>query len=297
MSGRHWSRRELIGAAGVAVAGVALGPAPGAEAQAAAAPADPPFKLGTVTYNVPKDWDLPTLATLLPKAGISGVELRTTHAHGVEPSLSPTQRAEVRQRCADASLTLWGLGTVCEFHSPDPTTVAQNVRTCAEFVKLAHDVGARGVKVRPNGLPAEVPVEKTLEQIGKALRECGVVAADHGVEIWVEVHGAGTQEPRNMRAIMDHCGHRSVGVNWNSNVADIRDGSVREAFELLKPFLMSCHINNLWGPYPYRELFSLLRGSGYNRYTLCEVATPVKPEDGVLFFQCYKGLWRELARA
>ncbi|HTE18767.1 MAG TPA: sugar phosphate isomerase/epimerase family protein [Armatimonadota bacterium] len=296
MSNKHWSRRELMGAAGLAVTGGALGPAPEAAAQAASATGDPPFKLGTVTYNVPKDWDLPTLATLLPKAGITGVELRTTHAHGVEPSLSPAQRAEARQRCADAGLTLWGLGTVCEFHSPDPATVVRNVATCAEFVKLARDVGARGVKVRPNGLPAEVPVEKTLEQIGKALRECGSVAADHGVEIWVEVHGAGTQEPPHMRAIMDHCGHKSVGVNWNSNPTDVRDGSVREAFELLKPFLMSCHINNLWGPYPYRELFALLRGAGYTRYTLCEVGTPVKPEDGVLFFQCYKGLWRELAR-
>lgn len=273
----------------------AVGLPQAAEAQGPTA-GEPPFKLGTVTYNVPKDWDLKTLLTLLPKAGVSAVEFRTTHAHGVERSLSPSQRAEVKARGADAGLVLWGLGTTCEFHSPDPAVVRKNVEECAEWAKLARDIGAKGVKVRPNGLPKEVPVEKTLAQIGKALQECGKAAADQGVEIWVEVHGGGTQEPANMRKIMDHCGHKSVGVCWNSNGADVKNGSVKDSFELLRPFLMSCHINTLWGPYPYRELFSLLRQSGYDRYTLCEVGAPVKPEDGVVFFQCYKGLWRELSR-
>jgi sugar phosphate isomerase/epimerase len=287
------TRRELLAGVSGALAAGTLGVVDRAEAQIAG---DPPFKLGTVTYNVPKDWDLPTLCKLLPQAGVSGIEFRTTHAHGVEPSLSASQRAEVKLRCADAGLTIWGLGTVCEFQSPNPAEVRKHVESCAEFVKLAKEIGARGVKVRPNGLPKDADTEKTLEQIGKTLRECGDVARDHGVEIWVEVHGGGTQVPANMRKIMDHCGHKSVGICWNSNPTDVENGSVRGAFDLLKPFLMSCHINNLWGPYPYRELFSLLRTAGYDRYTLCEVGSAVKAEDGVLFFQCYKGLWKELAR-
>ncbi len=287
------SRRKLLmgSAAALALSTAERGRPAAAQGSAAL----PPFKLGTVTYNVPKDWDLPTLCAILPKNGVEAVEFRTTHAHGVEPTLSPAQRAEVKMRCADAGLVAWGLGTVCEFHSPDPTVVRKNIDTCAEFVKLAHDIGIRGVKVRPNGLPKEVPVDKTLEQIGAALRECGRVASDHGVEIWMEVHGAGTQEPVHSSRIMEHCGHQAVGLCWNSNGADVKDGSVKEAFGLMGRYVKSCHINTLWGPYPYRELFSLLRDAGYNRYTLCEVGTPVKPEDGALFFQCYRGLWKELA--
>ena len=83
---------------------------------------------------------------------------------------------------------------------------------------------------------------------------------------------------------------------WNSNPGEVRDGSVRAAFDLLRPYLRHCHINDLWGSYPYRELFSLFRAAGYDRYTLCEVGTPVHPEDGALFYRCYRGLWRELAR-
>lgn len=290
------SRREVLGGAGAALALNVLGMSGGAAAEGAREGSDPPFHLGTVTYNVPKDWDLPTLLKVLKQAGIDGVEFRTTHAHGVEPSLSPSQRTEVKQRCMDAGMRQVSLGSICEFQSPDPAAVRKNIEQCGEFIRLAKDIGARAVKVRPNGLPREVPVEKTLEQIGTALRECGAMAQDNGVEIWVEVHGNGTQEPPNTRKIMDHCSHQAVGLTWNSNPTDVKGGSVKASLELLRPFIRCCHINNLWGDYPYRELFALLRGSGFTGYTLCEVATPVKPEDGALFYQCYKGLWRELAR-
>jgi sugar phosphate isomerase/epimerase len=296
MMERRWTRRGMLAGAGTLAAVGALGLPEGAAAGGQRAAGDPPFRLGTVTYNVPKDWDLPTLLKTLKQVGMDGVEFRTTHAHGVETTLNSAQRAEVKQRCADAGIRQISLGTVCEFHSPDPAVVRKHVQDCGEWVRLAHDLGARGVKVRPNGLPREVPVEKTLEQIGKALQECGKVAADNGVEIWVEVHGGGTQEPANMRKIMEHCGLKSVGVTWNSNPTDVKNGSLRPSWELLQPWVRCCHINTLWGEYPYRELFGLLKTSGFTGYTLCEVGTPVRAEEGVLFFQCYKGLWRELSR-
>jgi hypothetical protein len=161
-------------------------------------------------------------------------------------------------------------------------------------VRLAHDIGARGVKVRPNGLPKEGPAEKTLEQIGKALIECGQFAREHGVEIWMEVHGAGTQIPANARRIMDACGHPSVGITWNSNPTDVSNGSVRESFELLKPYILCCHITELWNDYPYRELFRLLKAANYDRYTLCEIGASIRAENGVTFLRCYRALWRAL---
>jgi len=283
------TRREVLQGAALALGALA--------APTAAAEGEPPFGLGTVSYNVPKDWTLDQLLDILPKAGLHALEFRTTHAHGVEPSLSAAQRADVKARCTAAGLKQLSLGTVCEFHSPDPAVVKGHVETCREFVKLARDIGAIGVKVRPNGLPRDVPVEKTLEQIGRALRECGAIGEAHGVEIWVEVHGGGTQEPANMRRIMDHCGHPWVGVNWNSNPTDVKDGSVKESFELLRPFLKTVHINNLASGYPYRELFGLLRAAGFKRYTLNEVGTAVPPFMGLAYFQEYRRQWLELARA
>jgi sugar phosphate isomerase/epimerase len=261
----------------------------------------PKFRLGIVTYMIAADWDLPTILKVCKNAGISDVELRTTHKHGVEPAVGKDARQAVRKQFADAGINLWGLGTTCEFQSPDPAAVRKNIETCKQFIDLAHDLGAHGVKVRPNGFPKEVPQEKTLEQIGKSLATCGQAAADAGVEIFVEVHGGGTQKPANMKTIMEQCGHPAVGACWNSNPEDVVDGSVKPSFELLRPWLKSCHINELYkdgqGRYPYRELFRLFRESGYDRVTLCEVAKPMPtPETGEELLRYYKALWTELAR-
>src|SRR5690606_2072927 len=135
--------------------------------------------------------------------GIEAVEFRTTHKHGVEPALSKSQREDVKKQCADGGLVIWGLGSTCEYHSPDAAVVRQRIEETKRFIDLAHDLGAKGVKVRPNGFPKEVSQEKTLEQIGRALGEVGRAAASAGVEIWCEVHGGGTSHPPHMKTMMD----------------------------------------------------------------------------------------------
>lgn len=251
------------------------------------------FKLGLVTYNMAKDWDIETIIAKCETLGYSGVELRTTHAHGVEPSLSAAQRQEVKQRFSDSNVRLVGLGTVCEYHAVDPAELRRHIATTVDFVKLAADVGAIGVKVRPNHFQdkAGVPREKTLEQIGIALRECGRAAQDHGVEIWLEVHGS-TRRPDHIRQILDTADHPSVGACWNSNADEPENGSIARWFRILQPYIRSCHINELTTSYPWRELFMLLKEAGYNRYTLAEIPESSDP-DRVLSY--YAKLWGEMA--
>src|SRR3954468_15260026 len=187
----------------------------------AAAPAKKGLKLGAVTYNIAKDWDVPTIIKNLTEAGFDAVELRTTHKHGVEISLTLAQRAEVRKQFEGSAVKIGGLGTTCEFHSPDQTVVRKNIDETKEWVKLAKDLGSPSVKVRPNGLPKDVPEEKTLEQIGKSLAECGAFAADHGIKIQLEVHGTDTQRVPRIRKIFDYGGnHPAVRACWNSNETD-----------------------------------------------------------------------------
>jgi len=289
------TRRELIQRGAMTAAGMAF--APELLAQSAAKKESlPKMHLGLVTYNVAKDWDLDTLLRNCKEGGVEGIEFRTTHAHHVEPALDAAARQTVRKKCADAGMKQLSLGSVCECHSADPDVVKKNIAEGEQFVKLAKDIGARGVKVRPNGIPNGASPEKTFEQIGKALAECGKIGADNGVEIWMEVHGGPTQMPHAARKIMDACGHKSVGLTWNSNSTDVVNGSVRESFELLKPFIRCCHITELWNDYPWRELFGLLNQTGYDRFTLCEIGASIVPEDGVAFLRCYKGLWKELQR-
>jgi sugar phosphate isomerase/epimerase len=294
-------RRGFLHAGGGAVAGGLLttaAPAYAADKDRAATR----FRLGIVTYNIAADWDLPTILNVCKRVGLSPVELRTTHKHGVEPTLAPAARREVRKRFVDAGIEVWGCGTTCEFHSPDPATVRNNIETCKQFIQLAADIGGRGVKVRPNALPKQVAVEQTLDQIGRALADCGKAAADAGVEIWLEVHGSGTAHPPYIKRIMEACGHPSVGLTWNSNSTDLKNGSVSEYFQLLQRWVRSCHINELYkdarGIYPYRELFRLFRETGYDRVTLVEVGRGMPDAaSGEELLRYYKALWKELASA
>jgi sugar phosphate isomerase/epimerase len=254
------------------------------------------MNLGLVTYNLARDWDLPTLLDHCEQTGFIAVELRTTHAHGVEPELDAAGRDRVRQLFSGRNVRLLSFGTVCEFHSPDPDVVRQNIDRCREFVLLAHDLGAAGVKVRPNGLPEGVPETRTLAQIGQALRECGEAAAEYGVQVWLEVHGRDTSHLPRIRTILDHADHPSVLACWNSNQTDKDEtGGIRESFRLVADRIGSVHVNELYRTdYPYRELFSLLKDTGYQGYCLAELAHT--SPDPATVMRYYRALFDELSR-
>ncbi|MBI3412216.1 MAG: TIM barrel protein [Planctomycetes bacterium] len=254
------------------------------------------YRLGIVTYNIAAAWDVPTILRICRAVGLAAVELRTTHKHGVEPSLDAAARKEVRQRFADAGVEIWGCGTVCEFHATDQAIVRRNIDTCRDFIRLVADLGGKGVKVRPNDLPKGVETARTLAQIGQSLAACGKAAADANVEIWLEVHGRGTSHPPHIRTIMQEANHRHVGVTWNSNREDVVDGSVSQYFKMLQPWIKSCHINELHSGYPYRDLFRLLRENGYDRVTLAEIAGMPDAASGERLMRYYKMLWTELTR-
>ena len=253
------------------------------------------MKLGLVTYNMAKDWDLPTIIEKCKETGFEGVELRTTHAHGVEDTLTAGQRREVREMFEGSGIELVGIGSAFEYHSMDPKEVKKNIEGTKSYVVLARDIGAEEVKVRPNGLQLEagIPKEKTLEQIGKALRECGEFAKDYDIEIRLEVHGGGTSDPKCIHTIMEAADHDNVFVCWNSNNSDIEDGSIAGNFDLLKDRIRQVHMRDLYlEEYPWKELFTLLRGSGFNGFCLAEI--PGSP-DPVRVMHYYHALWKALS--
>jgi len=254
-------------------------------------PATRPLKLGTVTYNIAKDWDVPVLIKNLTEAGFDAVELRTTHRHGVELALSPAARAEVRTRFTDSPVKIGGLGTTCEYHSADPVLVRKNVDETKAWVKLAQDIGSPSVKVRPNGLPRDVPEERTLEQIGKALAECGAFAREHGVKIQLEVHGEQTSRLPRIRRILDYAGNDpGVKVCWNSNQTDLLDGGFESNFRLVRDQIGQVHMRDLFlEEYPWRSLISALSAMRFDGYCFAEI--PESP-DAVRVLRYFRGLFR-----
>ena len=232
----------------------------------------PNMKFGLVTYQWGKDWDLPTVIANCEKAGYAGVELRTQHAHGVETTLNTAQRAEVKKRFADSPVTCVGYGSNYEYHNPDPAKVRENIEGTKEYVKLCNDIGATGLKVKPNNLPKEVPQEKTIAQIAASLNEVGKFAQDYGQLIRVEVHGTLTQQLLNMKAIFDQVTEPNVKICWNSNNSDLLPPGLEGNFNMVKKWIGdTTHIRGIRiSEYPYKELFTLLAGINYNGWILLE---------------------------
>jgi sugar phosphate isomerase/epimerase len=287
------SRRNFIKAAGLTLGAAGL---LGRTSSTAATSTQPSFvlrpskmKLGIVTYNIAKDWDVPTIIKNCAEAKFQGVELRTTHAHGVEVTLTKPQREDVKGQFRDSPVELMGLGSAFDFHTPDQAKLRTDIAATKEYIVLAHDVGAPGVKVRPNGLPPEVPKGKTLEQIGKSLREIGEFAAGHGVQIRLEVHGKETSLVPNIKAILDVADHKNVGACWNCNQSDLDGEGFDHNFNLLKARIFTVHMRDLYlDEYPFRILVTRLNETGFTGYCLAEIS---ESKDPVRVLRYFRSLW------
>ena len=229
------------------------------------------MKLGLVTYQWGMDWDVPTIIANCEKAGLSGVELRVEHAHNVTPKLSATERKTLAKRFAGSAVKLVGFGTTCEFHTPDPATLRKHIEEAKEYVLLAKDCGATGIKVRPNALPQEVEKEKTISQIARSLSELGRFAAKHKQEIRLEVHGGCAPIPI-IKSIIDQVPEKNVGLCWNCNPQDLLEPGLKANFASVKKRLSGViHIRELASTtYPTRDLFDLLRAENYGGYLIIE---------------------------
>lgn len=252
------------------------------------------LKIGAVTYNIAKDWDVPTIIKNFTAAGLDAVELRTTHAHGVELSLTAAQRAEVRRQFEASKVKIGGLGSTCEYHAADPAVVRKNVEETKQWVGLAKDLGCPSVKVRPNGLRKDVPEEQTLEQIGKALKECAAAAHDAGVRIQLEVHGAETQRIPRIVKILDYADrHPGLWICWNSNPTDLEDGGLEANFAKLRDRIGQVHMRDLYiEDYPWARLIGLLQSIRFEGYCFAELGE--SSPDGVRILKYFRGMFRQM---
>ncbi len=287
------ARRDGIGRRGFMgrCAGAALGAAGALKLRGAPAPAPgggaaAEMRFGLVTYLWGQNWDLPTLISNCERSGVLGVELRTTHRHGVEPSLSAEQRAEVKKRFADSPVTLAGIGSNERLDSPDPAVLARSIEAIKEFVVLSRDVGCSGVKVKPDSFHKDVPREKTIAQIGAALNLLGAFGADHGQQIRLEVHGACSELPA-IKAIMDIASHPNVAVCWNSNAEDLKGAGLEQNFALVKNRLgATAHVRELDSTsYPWAQLIALLVKAGWKGWLLLEAGGAPKDPVAALIEQ------------
>jgi sugar phosphate isomerase/epimerase len=236
------------------------------------------IRFGLVTYMWAADWDIAAILANCNKAGIKGVELRVDHAHGVNPTLSTERCHEIKAQFGDAGIELIGMGTNFEFHSTDREELRRNIVGAKEYIRLSHDIGGSGVKVKPNKLPQEVKTEQTLDQIGKSLAELGDYSLGFGQEIRLEVHG-GVSDLGHIQQVMQIAKSDNVRVCWNSNDKDNEDEGIEANFAKVRDHLgHTLHLRELdgAGAYPYAKLAKLLVEADFDGWTCLEGHHPPK---------------------
>ena len=245
------------------------------------------MRFGLVTYLWGRDWDIPTLIRNCQEVNVGGVELRTEHAHGVEVHLSAVERTTVQRQFSDSDVVLVGLGTNWAFHHTEAAQLAHAISQAKASIVLAHDVGASGVKVKPDALPDDVPHEQTVAQIGRALRTLGQFGEGYGQEIRLEVHGHRTDQLPVVRQIMEAANHRNIRVCWNCNATDLRKPGLAHNFNLVREYFgQTIHVRELDdSTYPYRQLFELLSASEYVGWILLEARTDPNDRISALRYQ------------
>ena len=249
------------------------------------------YLLGTITYNIARDWDLDTILKRLEALKYPGVELRTGHKHGVEIGLSAEQRREVRKKFDDSPVDLAGLGSAFEYHSADPAEVRRNIDGTKAYVRLAHDIGSPGVKVRPNGVPRGesarlgVPTDRQGTSRGGQGR-AGLRDRDPGggprgesqatCRTWRRSSSTPTIPTSTPAGIPIQA--RSTRMVRSPRISKLLAGKIREV-----------HLRDLTDDtYPWVELFGLLKGINYNGYTLAEIGESADPDRVLRYF---RSLW------
>ena len=238
---------------------------------------NPPLKLGLMTYTLGKDWDIETIIKNCTEAGWVHAELRTTHSHGVEVTINQTERAEVKKCFEDSSLEAISLASGFQYWYPDPAELKKNIDGTKEYLQLAADVGAIGIRVFPNASAEDVSSEKMLKQTGKALAEVGEFGHKLGVDVRVCVHGKGTGNIPAMKKILDYSNSDHVYINWNCMASDTEGEGLEENFNMIKDRIRGVHLHELHSDYPYRDFLKLLRESGYEGYCNAEINASSEP--------------------
>ncbi len=255
------------------------------------------MKFGFTTYQWGKQWDLPTLIKVCTEIGATGLEMRVEmqSAHGVELTLDPAQRREVKKRFAGSPVKLLGLATGERFDYVDPQKNKASIEKAKQYLQLCKDIGGLGIRVFPNDFHKEVPREQTIDQIARGVRELAQTAKGLGLKVRLENHGS-AGELVNLAQVLKQVPDKNVVVKLNCDSRDAAGGKFEEHFNLVKSRLGdTMHMKDLHAQdFPFQLQTDLLIDAGWAGWCLPELEKPPAMEARVEGLKEQRRMWSQL---
>jgi sugar phosphate isomerase/epimerase len=160
--------------------------------------------------------DLPTFLDLAARHGCTGVELRAAPGQPVHTGLSLAERSSVAQALRDRGLTALDVSSYVRVCAPgDDQAVVEDL---SAHLRLAADVGARGVRVFPGGVGDGADGARAAARVGAVLDLARELAVDVLLETH-DSHGTGAAAARLLAPLGVGGGPvgspAGVGVVWD----------------------------------------------------------------------------------
>lgn len=201
------------------------------------------MKYAFMSFSCP-DLEFGAMLDLARRAGYDGVEPRITegHRHGVEPEASPSARAALKQKAADAGVAVCCIATSCSY--ADPKHSERQVAETRQAIDLAADLGAPRIRVFGGQLAPGLRRWEAIRLLAESLGSVAAQAARRGVTVCLETHDDWC-DPAHVAELMRRVHHPAIAVNWDIMHPGRAPGAtVDEAFALLRPWIRHVHFHD-----------------------------------------------------
>ena len=278
------SRRQFLGRAALATAGLAVGP----HAALAGAPAPPkaPFryKLSVAGYSYRKYLTRKQKPMTLDDFLDEAVKLKLD---AVEPTsyyfrdTSPKYLRHLRDRAKELGLEISGTAVGNDFgHPPGPARERQ-IKHVKTWVDHAAVLGAPVIRIFAGHRKKGQTADDCHKLMVDGIQECCEYAGKHGVSLGLENHGGPTTTGKDLLKFVQDVKSKWFGVNLDTG--NFRTPDPYADMALAAPHAVNVQVKvelRVGGkrqPTDYKRIVDILRQAGYRRYLVLEYEAKEDP--------------------
>ncbi len=203
------------------------------------------MKFSFMTFSCPNlTWG--EVLGIATRFGYDGVEPRaqSKHAHGIETTSSPGQRAALRRMADDAGVAIACLATSCSYTAATAGELSRMMADSRALIALAHDIGAPTMRVFGGQIPQGMDRPAAEKQVSECLAALAEEARAADVILCVETHDSWCNA-NDLARVLGLVAHPNVRANWDiMHPVNAGGMTMDAAFAALRPYVRHVHFHD-----------------------------------------------------